>query len=34
VVLLLLGVLLPLLLLELSIRQFGPWLPGNYDTGP
>ena len=28
-----LGVLVPLLLLELSLRLFGPWLPGNYDTG-
>lgn len=28
-----LGLLGPLLLLELSLRMFGPWLPGNYDTG-
>ena len=28
-----LGVLVPLLLLELSLRLFGPWMPGNYDTG-
>ncbi|MFN8636690.1 MAG: GDSL-type esterase/lipase family protein [Chloroflexota bacterium] len=27
------GLLLPLLLLEISIRLFGPFLPGNYDTG-
>ncbi len=24
---------LPLILLEVSLRMFGPWLPGNYDTG-
>lgn len=30
----LVGVLSPLLLLELSLRLFGPWLPGGYDTGP
>ncbi len=29
----LLGVLVPLLLLEASLRLFGPFLPGNYDTG-
>ncbi|MGE3272508.1 MAG: hypothetical protein AB7P40_27430 [Chloroflexota bacterium] len=28
-----LGLLVPLLLLEASLRLFGPWLPGNYDTG-
>lgn len=28
-----LGILVPLLLLESSLRLFGPWLPGNYDTG-
>ena len=28
-----LGVVVPLLLLEASLRLFGPWLPGNYDTG-
>ena len=30
----LVGVLSPLILLELSLRLFGPWLPGGYDTGP
>src|SRR5438094_9626982 len=30
----LLGCLLPLLMLELALRLFGPFLPGNYDTGP
>ena len=29
----LLGLLVPLVLLEVSLRMFGPWLPGNYDTG-
>jgi len=29
----LLGLLLPLLMLEVAIRLFGPFLPGNYDTG-
>jgi lysophospholipase L1-like esterase len=29
----LLGILVPLLLLEGSLRVFGPWPPGNYDTG-
>jgi lysophospholipase L1-like esterase len=29
----LLGVLTPLLLLEVALRFFGPILPGNYDTG-
>lgn len=28
-----LGILLPLLLFELSLRLFGPWVPGGYDTG-
>ena len=28
-----LGMLVPLLLLEASLRIFGPWMPGNYDTG-
>lgn len=28
-----LGLLVPLLLLEVAIRLFGPFLPGNYDTG-
>jgi lysophospholipase L1-like esterase len=28
-----LGVLVPLLVLEASLRLLGPWLPGNYDTG-
>jgi lysophospholipase L1-like esterase len=28
-----LGIVVPLLLLEASLRLFGPWLPGNYDTG-
>jgi hypothetical protein len=28
-----LGVLLPLLVLEVALRLFGPFLPGNYDTG-
>ncbi|MCC6176824.1 MAG: SGNH/GDSL hydrolase family protein [Chloroflexi bacterium] len=28
-----LAILVPLLLLEASLRLFGPWLPGNYDTG-
>jgi hypothetical protein len=28
-----LGVLLPLLALEMALRLFGPFLPGNYDTG-
>src|SRR4051812_42385419 len=28
-----LGLLLPLLLLEGALRLFGPFLPGNYDTG-
>jgi hypothetical protein len=28
------GLLLPILLLELSLRLFGPWIPGGYDTGP
>ncbi len=28
-----LGVLLPILALEASLRLFGPFLPGNYDTG-
>jgi hypothetical protein len=27
------GILVPLLLLEASLRMFGPWMPGNYDTG-
>jgi lysophospholipase L1-like esterase len=30
----LLGAVVPLLLLEASLRLFGPWLPGGYDTGP
>jgi hypothetical protein len=30
----LLGLLLPLVMLEVSLRLLGPWLPGNYDTGP
>lgn len=29
----LLGLLLPLLVLEVALRTFGPFLPGNYDTG-
>ena len=29
-----LGCLVPLLALELALRTFGPFLPGNYDTGP
>jgi hypothetical protein len=29
----LLGCLVPLLALELALRTFGPFLPGNYDTG-
>src|SRR4051812_32431270 len=29
----LLGILVPLLLLEGSLRALGPWMPGNYDTG-
>src|SRR4029450_12227081 len=29
----LVGLLLPLLLLEAAVRIFGPILPGNYDTG-
>src|SRR5215212_12264169 len=33
VVAVLLGLLLPLLALEVAIRLFGPFLPGNYDTG-
>src|SRR5687768_15553169 len=28
-----LGILVPLLLLEASLRILGPWPPGNYDTG-
>jgi hypothetical protein len=28
------GILLPLLLLEVSVRLLGPWPPGGYDTGP
>ena len=28
------AIVLPLLLLELALRMFGPFLPGNYDTGP
>src|SRR5262245_42172319 len=28
------GLLLPLIVLELSLRLFGPWIPGGYDTGP
>ena len=28
-----LGLLVPLLALELALRAFGPFLPGNYDTG-
>jgi hypothetical protein len=28
------GLLLPLLALEAALRLFGPFLPGNYDTGP
>lgn len=28
-----LGLLLPLLALEIALRLFGPFLPGNYDTG-
>ena len=28
-----LGLVLPLLVLEVAIRLFGPFLPGNYDTG-
>ena len=28
-----LGLLLPLLILEIALRLFGPFLPGNYDTG-
>src|SRR6185295_19067614 len=31
--LLLLGLLLPLLMIELALRLFGPILPGNYRTG-
>jgi hypothetical protein len=31
---LLLGLLVPLLALEAALRLFGPFLPGNYDTGP
>src|SRR5688572_13131174 len=27
------GLLLPLLVLEIALRLFGPFLPGNYDTG-
>jgi hypothetical protein len=27
------GILIPLLALELALRAFGPFLPGNYDTG-
>ncbi len=27
------GLAMPLVLLELSLRLFGPWLPGGYDTG-
>jgi hypothetical protein len=27
------GLLLPLLVLEMALRMFGPFLPGNYDTG-
>lgn len=29
----LLGLLVPLLILEASLRLFGPWLPGYYETG-
>src|SRR5687768_16074598 len=29
----LVGVLAPLLMLEVALRLFGPILPGNYDTG-
>lgn len=29
----LIGILVPLLLLEAALRVFGPFLPGNYDTG-
>lgn len=28
-----LGLVLPLLVLEIALRLFGPFLPGNYDTG-
>src|SRR5438067_5576256 len=28
------GIMLPLIILEMSLRMFGPFLPGNYDTGP
>jgi len=28
-----LGIVVPLLLLEASLRLLGPWVPGNYDTG-
>jgi lysophospholipase L1-like esterase len=30
----LLGLALPLIFLEASLRLLGPWLPGGYDTGP
>lgn len=33
VLVVLVGLLLPLLLLEVALRLFGPILPGNYDTG-
>lgn len=33
-VLALCGLLLPLIVLEVSLRLFGPWIPGGYDTGP
>ena len=29
----LIGLLLPLVVLEVALRMFGPFLPGNYDTG-
>jgi hypothetical protein len=29
-----LGVIVPLIALEIALRLFGPFLPGNYDTGP
>jgi lysophospholipase L1-like esterase len=28
-----LGLVAPLILIELSLRLFGPWIPGGYDTG-
>jgi hypothetical protein len=33
IVAVLVGLLLPLLMLEVALRLFGPFLPGNYDTG-